>query len=324
MQRISLNYSKEVAFKMDLQKNFVTVSRMEFLLATVSTMWIGNFLAATTFVEFLSHFFHSLEGFSWYILAFLLAGQVNALSDYELDKKSKSHIPKAIDKMGKRRLKHIILLEGIIASFIAAHLSLALSKPLIAVLCFTGLFLGFGYSLEPIRLKKRGIFHSLTLMLIISIYPVLFGYFIIKDDLSLFAILVAGSIALLEYGVSLVTASRDYFEDLEMDAKTPAVILGPQKALKIATCLSAGSGTILVTSFVYTFALKNMLFSLSVLSIVLAFFVILTKQYKLVKNSQRAGITDLVKELKKRGNEYRLWPAVLKFPILVTSALLMV
>jgi hypothetical protein len=150
---------------------FLVLSRVEFMVMGIPVIALSALLAASRPDDLMGYNAVRLGLLAalWY-LAYWICSQVNCIADYELDKRYKSRLPRAIDILkGPRTIWTIIAVEIVVASAIVAYLAITESRLGLVVLWVVGLFLVGAYSLEPLRFKRRGFLNLVTLALILYI-----------------------------------------------------------------------------------------------------------------------------------------------------------
>ena len=134
------------------------VSRPEFLPANLASLvmaisWAINpamFVAADVLI---------LAALSFVILTLvsLIGAQLNSIFDYELDltDANKKGIVQDIDRLGRSKIKSIVIVEFLLSlPFILLLLSIRW-QPMLLFMWLAGNFLAYSYSAPPFRLKSR-------------------------------------------------------------------------------------------------------------------------------------------------------------------------
>jgi 4-hydroxybenzoate polyprenyltransferase len=163
---------------------------------------------------------------------------VNCWSDWKVDELYKTHLYKAVKKLGRKSLGIIILIHIIISFLLAFHLSIVLQRIEISILVWIGTILGVGYSIEPVRFKKRGILHSFVALPIFFL-PGVYSYFLvtpltITDLYTIFFLIAATGISISHYALILISQAEDQPDDKKMGLFTPAVKWGIFKTIKLS------------------------------------------------------------------------------------------
>jgi 4-hydroxybenzoate polyprenyltransferase len=173
---------------------------------------------------------------------------INCLADRDLDAKYKPHLSRAVYNLGVPFVTFQIVLWAALALALAAHVSWMLHRWQLLLLTTVGLALGAAYSVEPIRLKGRGIAQLACLWLIIFVGPMLmiatlFGAWP-TPELVAFAMAYGA----VQMGIILVNTAEDYPEDREAGVRTVIVALGLPRGIALASALAtAGAAVMLLT-----------------------------------------------------------------------------
>lgn len=207
-----------------------TIHRADFLVAYTIILLFPAILARASLLD-------SLIVIGFILFAFAFGNTVNSYSDAKGDRLNprKRHIAKALLQI--KFLKPLLFAEFVI--IIIGSLVLFCSKPLVLILGGLIAFFALGYSLEPLRFKRRGILHGFSLSLSVYILPVLFVYFALAKEINWTFVGLLVMYAIFRSGVSFINNIDDYFEDKKAGIKTTAVALGVKKTAEIGFVLSA-------------------------------------------------------------------------------------
>ena len=185
----------------------------------------------------------------WY-LAYWICSQVNCIADYELDKRYKSRLPRAIDILkGPRTIWAIIAVESVVASAIVVYLAISESRIGLVVLWVVGLLLVGAYSLEPLRFKRRGFLNLVTLSLILYFLPALYIYYAMAPQMKILPLLALLGFSTQMIGLLLVNQIEDYHEDKAMNVLTSTVRWGLKKASMVSLLFTAVMSVVLLIVF---------------------------------------------------------------------------
>jgi 4-hydroxybenzoate polyprenyltransferase len=191
------------------------------------------------------------EGIFVFFLLFAFGDMINCLADRDLDAVYKPHLSEAVYGLGVRFVTFQVLATAALALGLSAHLSRLTGRWSLFVLVASGLALGAGYSVAPVRLKGRGFAQLVCLWLIIFVGPMLFVALLVSafppPTLLLF---LAASYGTLQMGVILINTAEDYPEDLAAGVRTTVVATGLRAGVTLALWLAAaGSAGLLATLF---------------------------------------------------------------------------
>jgi len=146
-------------------------------------------------------------------------------------------------------VKAIIILEAIAIFGLIAFLLLS-GYIITALLSLSGLIFGSIYSAEPIRIKGRGVLSPFPVLIGLYTLPVLGGWFIFQNTLTLYIVVFCIGYALLNEGITLVNTCEDYKEDMEEGIRTWAHVLDMRKTMRIAFVFTILGGLLAITGVV--------------------------------------------------------------------------
>jgi 4-hydroxybenzoate polyprenyltransferase len=229
-----------------------TVSRPEFLPANLGSLFLGFSWAINPPVIFtLNLGILVLLCFFTISLVSAFGAQLNTLGDYELDltDKRKRNLTNAIEKLGRRRVKAFIVTEFVL-SLVTLYLMYELEANLkLVLLWIAGTFLAFSYSTPPIRFKKRSWLEMITIILVLSVIPMLFVFYTFAPHLDLTFLFFLTGQALTVYSVIIPTEIRDYFTDKPMGVKTMTVRLGLKRSSLLSILMMSIGGVLCGAAF---------------------------------------------------------------------------
>jgi 4-hydroxybenzoate polyprenyltransferase len=209
-----------------------TISRAEFILPNLGSLIMGLAWGVSSTIDIASLVVLLVISFTVINLSSTIGAQVNTYCDHELDSRDerKKQLVKAMDSFGRNRLKGLIVAEVLMTAILVSLFTVILGKPILLVMWLTGIFLGWAYSVPPLRLKARSWIAPVVLILVLAVFPVLFAYFAFAVVFELLFLLSLAGLASTVYGVIVPTEIRDYFGDKEMRIITMTVRLGLVKA----------------------------------------------------------------------------------------------
>ena len=295
---------------------YVTVSRWEFLPAVFIGILIGILIGANSISSILAvnTFPFLLEGILIFILLFNVGFMVNCWADWKVDELYKTRLYHAVKKIGRRSLGIITIIHILLSLILAYHLSIVLHRIEISILVWIGTFLGVGYSIEPIRFKKRGILHSIVALPIFFI-PGVYSYFLVSpllitDLYTIFFLIAAAGITIGHYALILVSQAEDEPADKKMGLQTPAVKWGLVKTIKLSLSLNVFGSILALLGLMGLFLLINIWLFLLVPVVALGRYFSLKEVYALVKQSTSLSTEFLfLQELRQKMIRYPLWHA---------------
>ncbi len=266
-------------------RNLLKISRPEFLPANSASLLVGVAWGLTLPVGLLWGLgIPLLLAYATITLVAAFAAQINTLADYELDSKdgTKRNLVEAMTKTDRRKLKTLMLAEIALSLIPLGFLMYLQQKPELILFWIAAVFLAHSYSAPPFRLKSRGAFAVISLLIVLSILPITFVTYIFTSDLTLpFALFLIGQ-ALTVYGIIVPAEIRDYFTDKKMGIKTNTVKIGLVKSSLFGIALLTVGGT-LATTGLGIYLMQTSLPWLSVFLVVMlaAYLHILRKYNKL-------------------------------------------
>ncbi|MEF8836065.1 MAG: UbiA family prenyltransferase [Candidatus Thermoplasmatota archaeon] len=224
-------------------KSFLIISRAKIQLGTPPHPLLGLILGATTLSQFFSSI--SLVYLALYFLLITFACNINCLYDVKIDEKYKEHMSNAVRTLGKDKVKVFIIFEAVAILGLVSFL-LYRGYYITSLLSLSGLTFGYIYSAEPIRVKKRGFFSPLPVLIGLYTLPVLGGWFIFQNTLSLYIVVFCVGYALLNEGITLVNTCEDYKEDMEEGIKTWAHIFNMKNTMRLAFIFTTFGGLLAI------------------------------------------------------------------------------
>src|SRR5215204_7475001 len=230
---------------------FLVISRVEFMVMGIPVIAISALLAASRPNDLTGDDAVRLGLLTalWY-LAYWICSQVNCIADYELDKRYKSRLPRAIDILkGPRTIWSMIAVEIVVASAIVAYLTITESRIGLVVLWVVGLLLIAAYSLEPLRFKRRGFLNLVALSLMLYFLPALYIYYAMAPQMKILPLLALLAFSTQMIGLLSINQIEDYHEDKQMNVLTSSVRWGLKKASLVALLFTAVMSVVLLVVF---------------------------------------------------------------------------
>jgi len=300
--------------------SFFTISRSKMIVATFAQPALGLFLASTTLAD-LNIF--SLIFFIMYLLHIVFACKINCYFDYEIDKKYKIELAQAVDNLGKKTIRILLLIEGILIGGLIIVL-IIYGYVIVGIISVLGFILSIIYSATPPRFKKRGFLSAFPIILGLFLLPVLGGWLMISTTLTVFIIIFMCGYALMNEGINLVNTAEDYDEDLSEDVRTWAHHFGMRKVLRIAFLftLIGGIGCLIgiLLKFIQLFALDWGFFAACGFFIISIFAIALTS-----KDLHNIGLeSDLKRSAKTHAKKLPKWFAITRYPMLLATFFLII
>ena len=219
------------------------IRRIEYRVAELPIFLIPIFLVSSD-----PTFFGGLvfwESLVLFLLLFAFGDLLNCLSDRDLDAVYKPHLTEAIDGLGVRGVWMQAVISALIAVGLSAHLSVWLERWFLTPMVLIGLLLAYSYSIEPIRLKGRGLWQLGFYWLGLFTAPMGMSIYIFSSEWNFLAVAVALAYGWMQTGVILVNTAEDFPEDLAMSVRTIVVVLGLKKAVFLSFLMTTFGGALL-------------------------------------------------------------------------------
>lgn len=252
---------------------------------------------------------------------FAFGDMINCLADRDLDARYKKHLSSAVYSLGLPFVKAQIALSASAALGLGGYLAIRLGHPTIFLLVFLGLLLGAGYSVEPVRFKRRGLLQLICLWLIIFVGPMMLVAMFVSPQLPLATLGFAAAYGAFQMGVILVNTAEDYPEDLEAGIRNTIVALGLKRGIALATALAVAGGLALLATFFLLF-LSQSGTSLWMASIFLPLFAVtwvILSIGRLSVGLRGLSLDDAVLAVKAAAKSVPLWIASVAWSSTVTA-----
>ena len=296
---------------------FLTVSRANLLLASIGHATLGMFLGASSFQD-LFIIEVPLYVALHYSIAFF-ACNINSYFDYGVDKRYKKYMSDSVDILHKSTLRRIMVVELFIALFFVV-LFFVLGYPIIGILALIGLLGAYGYSAEPLRVKKHGIVSPFPILILYTL-PLLGGWFIFSDAVSInFIIFIIGYV-LMNEGFTLVNMCEDYSEDKKEGIATWAHVFGLQNTLKVAFLFSISGLLCIVAIGLTLYPGFHDVMSLPAIIMTGITALLIVKASAEVRQVYLGE--NLEQQSKLYGTRLQKWFIMTRYPLMVTTLLLL-
>ena len=203
-------------------RDMLIIRRVEFRIAEIPIVAMPALLMNKNFASLKTQSFW--EGVLIFFFLFAFGDMINCLADRDLDAKYKPHLSRAVYNLSVPFVTFQVVLWALLALALAAHVSWMLHRWQLLALTALGLALGAAYSIEPFRLKGRGIAQLVCLWLIIFVGPMLMIATLFGTWPTLELVAFAMAYGAVQMGIILVNTAEDYPEDREAGVRT--VIVG--------------------------------------------------------------------------------------------------
>ncbi|HLK04572.1 MAG TPA: UbiA family prenyltransferase [Candidatus Acidoferrum sp.] len=236
-------------------RDLLLIRRVEFRIAEIPIVAMPALLINTALAPFKTQTFW--EGVLIFFFLFAFGDMVNCLADRDLDAKYKPHLSRAVYNLGVPFVTFQVVLWAILALALAAHVSWVLHRWQLFALTAVGLALGAAYSVEPFRLKGRGLSQLACLWLIIFVGPMFMIAMLFGTWPTLELIAFASAYGAVQMGIILVNTAEDYPEDREAGVHTVIVTLGLARGIRLAFVLAASGAFIVLLTLAVLFRFRG-------------------------------------------------------------------
>jgi 4-hydroxybenzoate polyprenyltransferase len=238
---------------MNFVKNMLRIRRIEFMIAEIPIFLIPIVVASRT-VESVDRLAIGL-GVLVFFLLFNFGDMTNCLADRELDAIYKPQLSRAVLELGTRFVTAQIVLTALAALGVTVFLAERTDHWLLVPLVVIGLMLGAAYSLEPVRLKGRGLLQLACLWLIIFVGPMIFMATLITPLPSTTLLVIAIAYATVQMGIVLLNTAEDYPEDRDARVHTIIVAIGLERGIALAKWMVLAGGIALIAGLGFSLVL---------------------------------------------------------------------
>lgn len=235
-------------------KAYSTISRFEYIPGVAPGLFIPLLLGAVTISALYS--WYIAEAVLVFILLYFSGFVINSLVDRDIDRKYqtfKGKISEAVDILGSRNIKIILLVQVGLAVILSIHLSIVLNNIWLSILVGLGVLFGLGYSTEPFHFKVRGVWHAVALSSSAFFIPLLFIYLVVAQTVEILDILLILGVTIAHYSMEMGNQAADHMEDSKEGLMTPTVRLGLEKALKSSIIMTTFGMLLIIFTFVFMY-----------------------------------------------------------------------
>ena len=260
------------------------------------------------------------------LLLFAFGDMINGLADRDLDAKYKPHLSRAVYNLGVPFVTFQVILWAVLALALSVHLAWILHRWQLPGLTAIGLALGAAYSVEPFRLKGRGLAQLACLWLIIFVGPMfmiamLFGGWPTPE-----LIAFASAYGAVQMGIILVNTAEDYPEDREAGVNTVIVSLGLARGIRLALFLTAAGAFVMLATFLALFQLRGLSLgrTLAILPSAAACYWITSSIQRLSRQVSASPLEEGISRVKAAGRFVPAWVTVIAWTSVIAMAVLFV
>ena len=184
-----------------------------------------------------------------FLFLFAFGDLLNCLTDRDLDAIHKPHLSESVYGLGVKNVIGQAVFSAVGALGFAAQLSWYLDRWALLAGAAFGLFVAAAYSVEPFRLKGRGLWQLAFYGPGLFAAPMIYAAMLFVPWPTWEVMAVASAYAVLQTGVLLVNTAEDYIEDRARGVRTVIVALGLHRGQTLAAVLAPLGGMGLLATF---------------------------------------------------------------------------
>lgn len=199
------------------------------------------------------------EGLLIFLFLFAFGDLLNCLADRDLDAIYKPHLTEAVYGIGLGGVRLQAALSAAAAMGLAVHLAWLLERWLLVPLVAAGLLVAYAYSVEPLRLKGRGLWQLGFYWMGLFTGPMIFSALLFDPWPAAGVLSVSIFYGLMQTGVILVNTAEDYPEDRQLKVRTVIVAVGLARGMTWAAALAVVGAVGSLASFGVLFLERQLL-----------------------------------------------------------------
>lgn len=227
----------------------IAVSRVEFMPGGLFFVFASAALACGSWSAMRAALGLIIAGLVVWYLSHLIGSQVNCLADVESDRMDKARLTTAVGTLGRGAITVAIVVEAVAALALAGYMGVRTGRPVLPFLWLAGFLLAVGYSVEPLRLKRRGWLNPVCLMLVLYALPMAFGYVTLAAHARWAAVGLMTATAAQMLALILLNPAADTESDSAAGIVTPCTRYGLRVITPVAA-VAFGIGTVAAAVFV--------------------------------------------------------------------------
>ncbi len=303
-------------------RDLLIIRRVEFRIAEVPIVAMPALLVGTEVAQFKTQSFW--EGVLVFFLLFAFGDMINCLADRDLDAKYKPHLSRAVYNLGVPFVTFQVIMTAVLALAVAAHVSWMLQRWQLLVLTAAGLAMGAAYSVEPFRLKGRGLAQLACLWLIIFVGPMLMVATLFDTWPGPALISFAMAYGAVQMGIILVNTAEDYPEDRDAGVRTVIVSLGLARGIGLASALTTAGAIVLLATMGALYWVRQVPWSrsLALLPVAAASVWLTTTIRALYRQVAAAPLESGIARVKASAKSVPAWVTVMAWTSLAAVAVL--
>jgi 4-hydroxybenzoate polyprenyltransferase len=285
----------------------IRIRRLEFRIAEIPIFSIPVLLTLRDTAPLKTFAFW--EGLFLFFLLFAFGDVINCLADRDVDAKYKKHLSEAIYGLGVGFVKFQLWAMAALALALSAHLAVELHRWILVPAVAFGLFLGYAYSVPPLRLKARGVWNFICVWAVVFVGPMLLAAWLVADLPSAVVLAVTAAFGVIQEGIIQVNSAEDYFEDRESGVRTMIIALGLHRGIAVAFAAVVVGGIALLGAFVWAFRARAVSPAASLSLVPLAIATVAAAAWVASLHRSIAGVNleESVARVKRAGKLVPLW-----------------
>jgi 4-hydroxybenzoate polyprenyltransferase len=303
-------------------RDMLIIRRVEFRIAEVPIVAMPALLVNQNLAPLKTQSFW--EGVLLFFLLFAFGDMINCLADRDLDAKYKPHLSRAVYNLGVPFVTFQVVSWAALALVVAAHLSFLLQRWQLFALTAAGLAMGAAYSVEPFRLKGRGLAQLACLWLIIFVGPMLMIATLFGAWPSLGVAAFAMAYGAVQMGIILVNTAEDYPEDRDAGVRTVIVALGLVRGIGLASALATAGAVVMLVTLAALYWVRGMplLRSLALLPVSAACLWLTLAIHRLYREVAAAPLAEGIARVKTAAKKVPAWVTVVAWTSFAAVAVL--
>ena len=229
--------------------DFFIVSRYEYMVGGIFFLFTVSALATGSWAQLRASLAIVGLGIVVWYLSHMIGSQINCVADNELDRTYKVRVAAAVDRLGSPFILGCIVVESVLALLVVWYMARLTGKWSLLLLWGVGWLISMGYSLEPVRFKRRGFLNPASLIAVLYALPMIYGYVALRDDLDMVIVTVLTAVGLQMFGLILINEVEDIPEDRAGGIETPVVKFGLGPIATIALFMFALPAAVTIGGF---------------------------------------------------------------------------
>ena len=290
-------------------KDFLTVSRWKIQLVSLASALLGPSIAAKSIYDLGN--MDVLLFIALFYVTVTFSCNINCYYDRDVDRLYKKELYFATERLGTG-LRYMMALEIILALVLAGILLLH-GKWLASSLALLGLFLAYSYSAPPFRIKGKGKYSPLPVMIGVYVLPIIAGYSVLSMDFSPYFWGFLTGYFFLNLGINLVNVA----EDVDVDARAGIRTVGVEKGAKDILKWAWVSQLVGISTPFFLIPMLNM----NIWTMLFLALSVITAAYTFMEIFALYRSKDPLKSAKIGGKKLPKWFIITRYPLLLMAIL---